>query len=253
MRNTVFNNILFNSVNFWPMSTTFDRLLDAARAKFPDLVQNRSDLARFLNESPQSISNWEKRGVPKAKLTDLGQRLGVTAEWLDKGKMEPDASWGPSIKTPFRPIRAIDNIDEAEHDIFEVPRYTLKASAGHGQIVFEVDEVGQPNYMRMNWLKREGWKKDELFSIVVVGDSMEPRIPDGSSVTVHKQPNIVNGKVHVLCRDGECYVKRLFKQFDGSLLVRSDNQVGYKDVIIAPEDLESVHIVGLVVSVSFNI
>lgn len=235
------------------MSTTFERLFEAARTKFPDLVQNRSDLARFLNESPQSISNWEKRGVPKAKLTDLAGRLGVAAEWLDKGDATRENTWGPAIKTPFRPVRVIDNIDEAEHEIFEVPRYTLKASAGHGAITFEVDELGQPNYMRMNWAKREGWRKEDLFTIVVVGDSMEPRIPDGCSVTVHKQQQIVNGKVHVLCRDGECFVKRLFKQFDGSLLVRSDNQAAYHDVVIPADQLEHVHIVGLVVNVSFNI
>ena len=47
-------------------------------------------------------------------------------------------------------------------------------------------------------------------------------------------------------------MKSLIKQFDGSLLVKSDNP-DYKDVVIQADEMDTVTLVGLVVSVSFNL
>ncbi|WP_283148990.1 S24 family peptidase [Silvimonas soli] len=242
------------------MSSLSERLrlaLKSAAERRPTERINQAWLSRQVGISSAGITKWFNDGTRSLEgenLIKAAAALGVSAAWLASGKGEMlKEDFGPAIQTPFRPVRTINNLDEAEHDIFEVPRYTLKASAGTGQIVFAVDELGQPNYCRAGWAKREGLNPADLFSIVVVGDSMMPTIPEGASVIVHKQSQILSGKVHVICRDGECYVKRLIKQFDGSLLVRSDNQAAYKDVVIPADELDTVHLVGLVVSVSFNI
>ena len=133
-----------------------------------------------------------------------------------------------------------------------IPRYTVKASAGHGEPVLEIDTEGQPNYFPSGWAQKNGYKPDGLFSIVAMGDSMEPTIPNGASLIVHRQTEIVSGRVHVLCRGDECYVKRLIRQMDGSVLVKSENP-DYKDVLISQDDPIPLHIVGLVVSVMFNL
>lgn len=68
------------------MDTVFDRLLDAAQELRPNEVTGPRSLADFLGESPQTISNWKSRGVPRAKLTALAAKVRVTSEWLETGK-----------------------------------------------------------------------------------------------------------------------------------------------------------------------
>ncbi|WP_148716463.1 S24 family peptidase [Chitinolyticbacter meiyuanensis] len=204
------------------------------------------------------------RAMGEKLAREIETALGLPSGWLDVHPEDHEqaghavakvVNLGAPVQTPPRPVRVIDNIDEAdpEHGIFEVPRYTLRASAGEGEPVLEIDEAGTPNFCRSAWAKREGLQKEKLFSIVAKGDSMVPTIPDGASIIVHKQKRVVSGRIHVICRNGECFVKRLYAQLDGSLLIRSDNAAAYKDVTLQPDELEDVHVVGLVVSVSFNV
>lgn len=214
------------------------------------------EIAQQVGVTPSALTQWkvDVQSLKAENLLKLARVTGVSAEWLASGRGEMlAADLGPSVETPMRPVVVVDTADDIQHEIFEVPRYTLKASAGCGLPVLEIDTEGTPNYCRSGWAKRNGYRPEDLFSIVAVGDSMEPTIPDGASLIVHRQQAIVNGKVHVICKGNECYVKRLFKQMDGSVLVRSDNQAAYKDVIVQPDDPEVLHVVGLVVSVSFNL
>jgi len=243
------------------MSSLSDRLsaaLISLKDRRPSEKVNQAWLARQVGISSAAIAKWFSGGTKSLdgeNLLKASKALGVSPEWLANGKgqmTDLSSALGPAIQTPLRPVRVIDNPDQIEHDIFEVPRYTLRASAGAGEPVLEVDEKGTPNYCRSEWAKREGLEKSALFSMVVVGNSMEPRLPDGCSIIVHQQQTIANNRIHVLCFEGECYVKRLIKQMDGSLIVRSDNP-DYKDFTIDREQAAGVHIVGLVVSVSFNV
>jgi phage repressor protein C with HTH and peptisase S24 domain len=214
------------------------------------------EIAQQVGVTPGALTQWkvDVQSLKAENLLKLARITGVNAEWLASGRGEMlAADLGPAVETPMRPVVVVDTADDIQHEIFEVPRYTLKASAGNGSPVLDIDTKGTPNYCRGGWAKQNGYRKEDLFSIVAVGDSMEPTIPDGASLIVHRQQQIVNGKVHVICKGNECYVKRLFKQMDGSVLVRSDNQAVYKDVIVQPDDPEVLHVVGLVVSVSFNL
>lgn len=191
-------------------------------------------------------------GLPRGWLDQSSDTDEIVAA-LQSGNLRASIGLGPAIQTPLRPVVVVESDDQVPEGMIVVPRYTVKASAGHGEPVLEIDMEGQPNYCRSGWAQRNGYKPDGLFSIVAIGDSMEPTIPNGASLIVHRQQEIVNGKVHVICRGDECYVKRLFKQMDGSVLVRSDNQAVYKDALVQPDDSDVLHVVGLVVSVSFNL
>ena len=236
-------------------------------------------LAKAIGLSRASISAWlsgatrDIKGEDAAKVCDF---LKIQLDWLlfGKGPRDRDSSasaapymvneapprdfsatagLGAAIQTPLRPVRTISHPDQIEHDIIQVPRYTLRASAGAGQPVLDIDERGTPNYCRREWATRNGYHPDKLFSIVAAGDSMVPTITDGASIIVLRTEAIANGRVHVICRDGECFVKRLFKQFDGSLLVKSDNEKNYRDIVIAADDELGFYIVGMVVSVTNNL
>lgn len=45
----------------------------------------QSAVARLLNESPQTVKNWESRGVSKQGAIKIEQQLGVRANWLLTG------------------------------------------------------------------------------------------------------------------------------------------------------------------------
>lgn len=223
-----------------------------------------ADLAKAIGRDASYVSRmlYPEGKAGKKRIADdmmevIETAFGLPRGWLDQSMGEGDAdvrpSFGPAIQTLLRPVVVVDSDDEEPPGMIAVPRYTVKASAGYGEPVLEVDLKGQPNYCRSGWAQRNGYKSENLFSIVAIGDSMEPTIPTGASMIVHRQHEIVNGKVHVICRGDECYVKRLFKQMDGSVLVRSDNQTVYKDTLVQPDDPDVLYVVGLVVSVSFNL
>ena len=65
------------------MTPDAKRLLDAGREL--KHCRNRADVARLLGESEQTISNWGRRGVPKAKTVAICKILGCRPEWLETG------------------------------------------------------------------------------------------------------------------------------------------------------------------------
>lgn len=240
-----------------PVRLTYMTLAERVALALNEEGRSQTDLAKAIGVRAPSVNDWisgKTKTIKGENLLRAASFLRVRPEWLSMGRgpMRQD-DLGPAISTPLRPVRLIDSDNELEDDAFPVPRYTVKASAGNGAPVLEIDRKGQSNYCRTQWAKRNGYRREDLFSIVTIGDSMEPTIPDGASLIVHKRQDIVNGKVHVICRGDECFVKRLFKQMDGSVLVKSDNQANYKDWIASPNDVDPLHVVGLVVSVSFNL
>jgi phage repressor protein C with HTH and peptisase S24 domain len=187
-----------------------DQHCNGSQAQFVEMTGiNQGELSGLLRT--------KSFGEKKARSLEVS--AGMPVGWLDQVAPEEVSrkagDLGPAVETPMRPVVVVETQDDIQHDVFEVPRYTLKASAGHGAPMLEVDTKGTPNYCRGGWAKQNGYRREDLFSIVAVGDSMEPTIPDGASLIVHRQQHIVNGKVHVICKGNECYVKRLFKQMDG--------------------------------------
>lgn len=74
----------------------------------PTRVSSPAELARFLNESDQTIHNWSKRGLPKTKVFDLAMKVGCNGVWLRDGK-------GPKSAASLKTVRyAIDEFVEDE-------------------------------------------------------------------------------------------------------------------------------------------
>lgn len=228
---------------------------ERVRERREELGMTQAQLAKAIGaKNPSTIGNIENRPGESRFTLELAKALGVNPDWLKTGTAPKEAyNLGPAIETPLRPVVVVETQDDIKHDIIEVPRYTLKASAGNGQPVLEVDREGTPNYCRAGWAKQNGYKPELLFSMRMTGISMQPTIPDGASLIVHRQQEIESGRIHIICRDGECFVKRLYKQMDGSLLIHSDNDQAYKDILLQPGDPIELHVVGLVVTMSTNL
>lgn len=235
---------------------TGEKLGEALAAAIRMKGVSKADVARHFDVKPPSVQGWLKHGrISKSHIEKLlayfsdvvgPEHWGISSTGFGR------ADLGPAVQTPLRPVVVVESDDQVPEGMIIIPRYTVKASAGHGEPVLEVDTEGQPNYFRSGWAQKNGYRPDALFSIVAMGNSMEPTIPNGASLIVHRQTEIVSGRVHVLCRGDECYVKRLIRQMDGSILVKSENP-DYKDVLISQDDPIPLHVVGLVVSVMFNL
>lgn len=73
------------------MDEVFERLVAAAKKNKG--CEGHSAISDLLNESPQVITNWAKRRVPRSKVAAIASALGVTTDWLLTGR-EPSGSTG---------------------------------------------------------------------------------------------------------------------------------------------------------------
>ncbi len=106
MSNAPFNNAPFNAATINSMHETMKRLYEAAKELKG--ITGQSELARAMNASPQTVKNWESRGVSKQGILDAEKEIGCSAIWLETGNggmlaaAEPLAAYnvrpGPDIQ-----------------------------------------------------------------------------------------------------------------------------------------------------------
>jgi hypothetical protein len=63
-------------------------------------IEGPAEVARLLNESPQLVNNWERRGISSAGMLKAADTLGCRANWIAKGE-EPMIESG--TQTPDSP------------------------------------------------------------------------------------------------------------------------------------------------------
>lgn len=67
------------------MTRLYAAFADTARAANPRAKIGQSALARRLNESPQTVKNWEARGISQRGAQRAQAAFGVNATWLLNG------------------------------------------------------------------------------------------------------------------------------------------------------------------------
>ncbi|MGZ9713920.1 hypothetical protein ACXX82_24285 [Glaciimonas sp. GNP009] len=90
--NTMFNINMFNWMIISGMNEQMVRLYHAANALRG--LNGQSALAKLLNVSPQTVNNWEDRGISNDGLLKAQEAVGCDAIWLRDGigKMQPGNS-----------------------------------------------------------------------------------------------------------------------------------------------------------------
>lgn len=207
-------------------------------------ITSPSRVARLLNSSPQTLKNWESRGISQAGANNAQAAIGCNANWLLSGE-------GPMSVVPAQleftsNVIAIHPEDDLPEDIVQIPEYTVRFSGGNGSTVieYELSEEREPATYRRTWMQRLHLNPEKLMRFKVKGDSMEPLLFAGDSVLVNLAENditqLVEGKVYAIRYGSELRVKRLYPKLDGSLILRSDNK-DYTDEFVPP-DLVHQHI-----------
>ena len=167
--------------------------------------------------------------------------LGVSPGWLANGVGD--------MHDGENDLPSLVEREEREADICEIPVYSAAFSAGHGRIPCFDDLISdsvEPYYR--TWFQEKGVNPDRCKCFSVSGESMHPFIWDKDRITVDCSQSeiILSGRVYAFTIDGEMRVKRLFKQVDGSILIRSDNPA-FPEEILPPSERERLVLIGRVI------
>lgn len=177
-------------------------------------------LAEMLNVDRTTVQNWLKGGQPRDYYVEaMCNIFGVSVDFLT-GCVQPNAE----IIT--------DNI-------YMIPVFN-SVSAGLGTYADSNIDYHRPAEIT-NPLEVRNY-----FYCTVTGNSMEPTIPDGSIILVHKQNIVESGEVAVvLLDDDNAVVKRVCYGNDW-LELRSENP-DYETRRFEKNEMLDVRIAGLVV------
>jgi len=213
------------------MNTLAKRLARARECK----GLNQSELARALGLSPQAVQNWESgKSSPRgSRLAEVASVLGVTAEHLITGRMAESIL--PRIDMGRVPSPYAFNYwsgktsppDEGEVIIPFLEEAELLPRRGGAIAVAE-----RPRGLKFSktFLHNQHVLPDDALCFTVHGNSMEPLLPDGSTVAIDKgNTNIIDGKIYAINHDYLLRVKTLYRMPGGGLRMRSYNSVEHPD------------------------
>lgn len=217
-----------------------------------------------------AVSQWEasdpdKRTRPDwQNLVHFSELTGAPVNWLtsDDSDINPDAlpfllladESAPAMRVAEPPIRAYsiktDDDPLADGDV-RIDVADIELSAGSGRDAPEFVETIFKHTYRWESLHRVGVRDASTVKRCrVVGDSMQPMLFHGDMVTVDTANKaIVDVAAYAIVIAGQIKVKRLIRQRDGALVIRSENPA-YPDEVIPANELEDVFIIGRVIDKS---
>lgn len=199
------------------------------------------ELSRLCEISPQYFTNIKKgRKVPTFKLLNsFINNLSL----LESEKIELLELWKEAKDPLYK--RDEKNLERKfETEIIDVP-LVGKVSAGRGYLNFESREAFIP------FITNSFIDYSKCFIMLVEGDSMEPKIKDGSEIVVNPTVNAVEqnlNKIVVANLNDETYVK-ILKINNNRLFLESINPK-YSDIPVKTSDI--LRIVGKVVEIRYR-
>lgn len=172
-------------------------------------------------------------------------KAGININWLvtGEGSMQLESMETPAQAVNEHSAKYMHN--GAGNEFALIPFYDVEASAGHGALVDQELQISQMAF-RKDWLKFKGLQPSKCALIKAKGDSMEPTIYDGDLLLIDTSINAIkDDSIYIVQTDNHLIVKRIQQDWDGSLIVISDNP-RYEKRIIGPEQAKEVKIAGRV-------
>ena len=229
-----------------------ERIMDFLSKKISEFggVEKFAD---FCGIDPRTVYYWEKgeKAPRKRTLAKIADALGVTLkEIYDFGislTMEGTtmmAAHGEALKNQ-RPTQ------EDHGDFTHVPYLEATLAGSNGESVELDTSVRSYLSFQTPWLASKGSPR-QMAAMRVVGDSMEPKIPDGAVVLVRvaKADTFSSGAIYAVSYDQGLNIKRVSRNEDGRWVLSSDNPSCPPKVVKEEEHFE---IIGRVVWVCFDV
>ncbi len=233
------------------MNTLAERL-KIAREKAGLSQQQVADMAGMKQPAYFKVETGKTQRT--GFLTEIAKALNVDAEWLATGEGEMT----PQVKEFLRDEPANDVIQRLITNgndgsvLRSIPFLDAKVACGHGVINDEYPEVLGRYEISEDFLTRLGLPTtaEGLILVESDGDSMKPTIPEKTPLLVNTKEkdfgNLATGKIYVFCADGAMLCKRVFRNLDSTITLRSDNADDYEDVTVNQEKFNEFHILGRV-------
>lgn len=193
------------------------------------------DLADALSTSPQTVNNWIKRdALSREAAQQISEKFGYSLDWLLNGDGSPKKDQESNIppESEWGTVDAWDKNTPLPADEVEVPYLKdIEFACGDGRVQSE-DHNGFKLRFSKATLRRVGANTDGsgVLCFPATGDSMEPIIPDGTTVAVDtNNKRIVDGKLYAIGQaDGGSgqlkRIKQLYRKPGGVLTIRSFNR-----------------------------
>lgn len=240
---------------------------DRAKKRMNELGLTQNDLIHTFNVKTRGavghyLSN--RREPNQDQLVSLAKKLECSLEWLLTGNpkfspervieghvIRPERPRPAQLHPHLKPVQIIEweNPEDLPDDQYAlIPRVRLKLSAGNGTLITE-ELPDAPLAFTTEWIKRKGVKRSKLVIVNATGDSMEPTLCDGALLLIDTgSTEITDGRIYALRYGDQLRVKRLYRRYDGGLIIRSDNQHKYPDEILTPTDMnEHIYVIGRVI------
>ena len=187
-------------------------------------------LARKVGTSPSQISLIESgKSQPSLKTAvAIARALNTSLDFLTGAA--PDERRVARILYELRQKTALmvdmqaevqQKMGEPWTDFVGIPQ--IDAAAGAGIIDREERVVGRFKFPAL-WLRREGLRAESCQIVQVVGESMEPTLPDGCLILVNRRNrDLEDGRVFLIRTGDELIVKRALEHETEGWLLTSDN------------------------------
>lgn len=200
--------------------------IEPAHRRLLELAEERrvslSRLSQMLGKNPSYLQQFVRKGSPR-KLEEqdramLARFFGISEDQLGKPKE--------------------NSYESLSVDWIDVPRLAIGASAGPGAEV--AGEVAFDTIrFSFRWLRAMGLQPDQLSTIVVSGDSMEPTLRHGDEILVDRKARGMRDGIHVIRLGDSLLVKRLDTGRPGKIVLISDNPA-YPAVECAVREVELI-------------
>ncbi len=140
------------------------------------------------------ISGKSQPGLDK--LISKAGCAGVSVQWLATGQEASNPSSElAAFPTSYLFFQSQEHSETLDHGFFEVPYYSVCASAGNGLVVDSEEKGGSLAFTR-EWLHnylRVSHK--DLQMLDVEGDSMEPTLRNGGMILINRSDTRIRCKI----------------------------------------------------------
>ncbi|MGL5968431.1 MAG: XRE family transcriptional regulator [Kluyvera sp.] len=232
-----------------PEISKLKTLADRLNYAMNERGMSQGQLAKAANMAQPTIwriTSGNAKGT--TKMFDLANALGVRPEWLadGRGPMMASTTPTPPQNEEFVGIKTWDSSTPVDDDEVEVPFLKdIEFACGDGRIGDE-DYNGYKLRFSKATLRRIGASTDGhgILCFPARGDSMEPVIPDGTTVAINiEDKKIVDGKIYAISEDGWKRIKMLYRTGPDTVSIRSYNSIEHP-----PEEmpLSKIDIIGRV-------
>ncbi|WP_255524308.1 helix-turn-helix transcriptional regulator [Aquitalea sp. ASV15] len=196
------------------------------------------ETARRVGVSNTTLQRWRNDQVDlsTSNLVKLADTAGVRIEWLatGRGHMMNSQALVESCSPSHACVDTLGNPVDLSEFVF-IPRYNLKAAAGHGAAVAGEKPIFSMSFRRYwidNFLRID---PKDLSVLSVKGDSMEGVLNDRDVILVNHADTSPTTGLYVLRIEGDLLVKRVQKLPGGKLEIMSANEA-YRPFEIDPSN-----------------